>query len=503
MQEEGLMRIRKLLLISPPAFTFRAPRDVNPLPPMGLGYLASVAEGLGTEVRILDCLVRGWSHEEEVNDQLVRVGLSERDIEDQIRDFNPDMIGINCQFSRQYKIYHSLFALVKRVRPDIITIAGGPHTTVCPEEVLGDPNCDFIVSGEAEEAFRDLIIALNSGKGTESIDGLGWKFQGQLHVNPKQKVIADLDSIDFPAYHLMDLDRYFGLSESHGPRHKKRFAPIITSRGCPAQCAFCSAHKVWGRRYRVRSVDNVLNEMRLLKDVYGIEEIMFEDDNVTANPKRAKELFRRMVEEKFNFVWDTPNGVGVWSMDTEMIDLMKESGCVNLNFPVESGSQEVLSDIIKKPLKLAKVKELMAYCKKIGLSTGMFLVVGMPGEKIGDMWKSFRFAADCGCYSPHISVATPYPGSELFDECVKNGYFTRSFSLDDLFIKSFTIKTADWDEDVLRKTILKGYLFLRFSQVVKEPLQFLKWAFMKARRPSSFIGHIKRILGKKRKREKS
>jgi anaerobic magnesium-protoporphyrin IX monomethyl ester cyclase len=497
------MKIRRLLLISPPAFTFKAPRDVNPLPPMGLGYLASVAEGLGTEVRILDCLVRGWSHEEEVNDQLIRVGLSERDMEDQIRNFNPDMVGINCQFSRQYKIYHSLFALVKRVGPDIVTIAGGPHTTVCPEEVLGDPHCDFIISGEAEEAFRDLIIALNGDKDTASIDGLGWKSGGQLHINPKQNVVADLDSIVFPAYHLMDLDRYFGLAESHGPRHKKKFAPIITSRGCPAQCAFCSAHRVWGRRYRVRSVDNVLKEMRLLKDVYGIEEIMFEDDNVTANPKRAKELFRRMVEEKFNFTWDTPNGVGVWSMDTEMIDLMKESGCVNLNFPVESGSQEVLNDIIKKPLKLAKVKELMGYCKKIGLNTGMFLVVGMPGEKISDMWKSFRFAAECGCYSPHISVATPYPGSELFDDCTKNNYFARSFSLDDLFIKSFTIKTADWDEDILRKTILKGYLFLRLSQIVKEPLQFLKWALMKAKRPSSFIGHIERILGKKRNKGKS
>ena len=492
------MKVRKLLLISPPAFTFKAPRDVNPLPPMGLGYLASVAEGLGTEVRILDCLVRGWTHEEEVNDQLVRVGLSEKDIEAQIRDFNPDMIGINCQFSRQYKIYHSLFALVKKVDPAIVTIAGGPHATVCPEEVLGDPHCDFIILGEAETSFRDLITALNTGKDIASIDGLGWKSKGQLNINPKQNMIADLDSIIFPAYHLMDLDRYFGLSESHGPRHKKRFAPIITSRGCPAQCTFCSAHRVWGRRYRVRSVDNVLKEMRLLKDTYGIEEIMFEDDNVTANPKRAKELFRRMKEEKFDFIWDTPNGVGVWSMDTEMIDLMKESGCVNLNFPVESGDQHVLNDIIRKPLKLEKVKELMAYCKKIGLDTGMFLVVGMPGEKIEDMWKSFRFAAECRCYSPHISVATPYPGSQLFDDCVKNDYFTRRFSLDDLFIKSFTIKTADWDEHILRRTIFRGYLFLRLHQLVRDPLQFLKWVLRKAKKPSSFIGHIKRIVGKSR-----
>jgi magnesium-protoporphyrin IX monomethyl ester (oxidative) cyclase len=407
------------------------------------------------------------------------------------------MVGINCQFSRQYKIYHSLFALVKRVNQKIITIAGGPHTTVCPEEVLGDPHCDLILSGEAEESLKDLIIGLNSAIDTTSIDGLGWKAEGQLHLNPKQNLITDLDSITFPAYHLMDLDRYFGLSESHGPRHKRRFAPIITSRGCPAQCAFCSAHRVWGRRYRIRSVDNVLKEMRLLKDAYGIEEIMFEDDNVTANPKRAKELFRRMIEEKFNFAWDTPNGVGVWSMDTEMIDLMKESGCVNLNFPVESGSQEVLDKIIRKPIKLTKVKALIAYCKKIGLNTGMFLVVGMPGETIKDIWKSFRFAVECRCFTPLVSVATPYPGTELFEECKQKGYFSREFTLDSLFTKSFLIETPDWDEAMLRTTLFRGYVYMKVNELIRDPLAFMKWSLRKVKHPSSIIGHIKRIISRK------
>ncbi len=491
------MKIQKLLLISPPAFTFRSPRDVNPLPPMGLGYLASVAESLGIEVKILDCLMRGWSHEEDVDDELIRVGLSERDIEDQIRDFNPDMVGINCQFSRQYKIYHSIFSIVKKVNPEIITIAGGPHTTVCPDEVLGDQHCDLILSGEAEESFRNLIVAINTGGDTGTIDGLGWKADGQIYINPKQKLIADLDSIVFPAYHLMGIERYFGLSESHGPRHKKRFAPVITSRGCPAQCTFCSAHRVWGSRYRVRSVDNVLKEMRLLKDTYGIEEIMFEDDNVTANPKRAKELFRRMVDERLDFVWDTPNGVGIWAMDEEMIDLMKASGCIKLNFPVESGSQHVLDKIIRKPIKLSRVRELIRYCRKINLDVGMFLVVGMPGEKIEDIWQSFRFAAECGVFGPLVSVATPYPGTKLFDECMEKHYFSREFTLDDLFTKSFIIETPEWDESMLRKTLFKGYLYMKVNELVKNPFQFIKWCIKKIKHPSTIIGHIKRIISKK------
>lgn len=488
------MDIKKVLLIVPPAYTFGYLRDINPLPPMGLGYLASVVENMGIEVRILDCLIRGWDHEEKVDNLLIKVGLSDDEIEHHIREFKPDLIGINCQFSRQYKIYHHLIALVKRIHPECITIAGGPHVTVCPTEILKDQNCDFILIGEGEESFKTLIQALIQGTDLKSIDGLGWKSEDQIVLNEKQKWIADLDSIPFPAYHIMELERYFGLFASHGMRHKKRFSPIITSRGCPAKCTFCSAYKVWGNRYRLRSVDNVIEEMRLLRDRYGVEELMFEDDNVTANPKRAKELFSRMIEEGFNFIWDTPNGVGVWSMDEEMLDLMKQSGCIKLNFPVESGSQYILNNIIKKPLKLTKVVRLTNYCRKINLDYGMFLVIGMPGEKLNDMWTSIRFAAYCRCYSPHISVATPYPGTKLFEECKEKGYFINKFTLDDLFIRSFMIETHDWNARDLRKILFKGYIYLKCRELLRNPIFFLKEIIIKFKGSTMIFGYMKKII---------
>jgi magnesium-protoporphyrin IX monomethyl ester (oxidative) cyclase len=292
----------------------------------------------------------------------------------------------------------------------------------------------------------------------------------------------------------MELERYFGLVASHGMRHKKRFSPIITSRGCPAKCTFCSAYRVWGNRYRLRSVDNVIEEMRLLRDRYGVEELMFEDDNVTANPKRAKELFSRMIDEGFNFIWDTPNGVGVWSMDEEMLDLMKQSGCIKLNFPVESGSQHVLTDIIHKPLNLNKVVRLTTYCRKIGMDYGMFLVIGMPGEKLADMWTSIRFAAYCGCYSPHISVATPYPGTKLFEDCMHNGYFVHEFTLDDLFIRSFIIKTPEWNEHDLRRILLKAYIYLSIRNMMNNPGALLIRIIEKLRSPISILKYLKSTL---------
>lgn len=487
------MKINKVLLMMPPSFTSKENRDTNPLPPIGLGYLASVAEGMGIEVKILDCLMLGWDKEEEINSLLVRVGMSDNEIEEYIEKYNPDLVGINCQFSRQYRMYHEMFSLVKKINPDCITVGGGAHATVCPEEVLNDSNCDYILMGEAENSFKDLLIAFIKNSDLSLIDGLGWKQNGKLLINKKTKWVTDLDSIRFPAYHLMELDRYFGLYASHGLRHRARYSPIVTSRGCPAKCTFCSAYKVWGKAYRVRSVDNVIEEMRLLHDKYGIEELMFEDDNVTANPQRAKQLFTRMTEERFNFVWDTPNGVGIWSINEDIVDLMKESGCIKLNFPIESGSEYVLHNIIKKPLKLGKVRRLTNYCKKINLEYGMFLVIGMPGETIKDMWTSFRFAGDCGCYDPHISVATPYPGTKLFDECKKNGYFSREFTLDDLFIRSYLITTTKWGENDLKKTLHRGIMYLKFRETLNNPKK-MKWALQKLTTPSVVRKWFKEII---------
>jgi len=487
-------KINRVLLITPPAVSSKSFFDVNPLPPLGLGYLASVAEDMGIKVNILDALVLGWKKQNEIDEHLIRIGLSNTEIADYLSAHNPHMVGVSCQFSRQYRIYHEMFSLIKGIDPEIITIGGGPHITVCPEEALNDPNCDFIIMGEAEESFRDLLRYLKQGGGLDKIDGLGWKRDGKINLNEKKKWIDDLDSILFPAYHLMDLNNYFDLDFSHGQRHKYKFCPIITSRGCPAKCTFCSANKVWGKKYRMRSVDNILKEMRLLKEQYGIEEIMFEDDNVTADAKRARQLFSRMIEEDFNFVWDTPNGVGVWTLDTELIDIMQKSGCVKLHFPVESGSQEVLSHIIKKPLKLSKVRELIEHCRKIHLDYSMFLVIGMPGEKIEDIWKSIRFAADCGCFEPLISVATPYPGTDLYKTCAEKNFFSEKFSLDHLYIRSFLIQTPDWDEAILREVLDKAQTYLLIRKIIAHPLELFKIVLRLCRKPGRIFSHIRRIL---------
>jgi len=491
------MKINKILFLTPPALTFYQDRDVEPLPPLGLGYLAAVtAQKLGVETKIVDCLMNGWDRTSLITDNIIRVGLSYDDIKERIACFKPDLVGINCQFSRQYRVYHDMFRLVKEVDPNIITIAGGPHATVCPEDLLNDKNCDYLLLGEAEDSIEDLILALKNGSEPSTIDGIGFSNGPEIVIKPKRRWIKNLDRISFPAFHLMEIDQYSTLLKSHGWRHKSKFMPIITSRGCPAKCTFCSARRVWGDRFRYRSVGNIIDEMKILRFEYGIDEIMFEDDNVTANPKRAKELFRRIIKERLNFIWDTPNGVGAWLLDDELLDLMKASGCVKINFPVESGSQRVLDNIIKKPIKLKQIRKLTQYCRKIGLDYNFFLVIGMPGETIEDIWESFKFAADCGCYKPHISIATPYPGSELFEICKQNNFLPKDFTLDHLFIRSFIIETNDWDSQTLKNIFFKGEAYLLYNNIIADPFEFLKFIRRQVSRPDRLVSNMRRLFSK-------
>lgn len=468
-------RIRKCLLFVPPVITNKNRIDINPLPPVGLGYIASIMEKLGLEIKIVDCMMEGWHVHEDVGNNLIKIGLSDEDIRAIISDFAPDMVCVNNQFSKQYKNAHRIYGIVKSVDKSILTQAGGAHPTVMPEFCLEDPNLDFVVLGEGELVVERLIKALdNDPVNLTGIDGLGYKKDGNIIINKKTSYIEDLDSIPFPAYHLMHLENYFGLDRSHGKRHHKKFSPIVTSRGCPAKCTFCTAYKVWGRRYRYRSPENVIEEMRLLKEKYGIEEILIEDDNFTANPRRAEKICDLMIQNNFDFKWDTPNGVAAFALNDNLIQKMQKAGCYKINIAVESGNQDTLKNIIKKPLDLSKVEHIVEFCRKIDLDFGIFLILGMPGDTLDAMWDNYKFARKIRVFDPFISVATPYPGSEIYDLCNEKGYLSSDFSLEDLFIRSFPISTEDWTPREIKNMMLKGYIYLKFYQFLDNPVLFTK-----------------------------
>lgn len=472
-----MRRIKKILLFIPPAFTFKDSLDINPLPPLGLGYIAAVLKNQGLEVKIVDTLMMGWKNRVFVRDNIIKVGLSFEDIRKIIEDYAPDMIGVNSMFTKQRQNAHEIYRLVKSIDSNIITVAGGAHPSVMPDLVLSDDNVDYVVLGEGEKTILDILDIIEGRKDNLQLDGIGFKENGKNILIPKTKYIQNIDNITFPAWDVMNLENYFGIHASHGERYHARFMPIMTSRGCSARCTFCSAHRVWGRKYRMRSTENVIEEMRQLKYRYGIEELMFEDDNLTLNIERAEKIFDLMIEEKFNFAWDTPNGAAAFALTESTIMKMKNSGCYQMNLAIESGSQYVLDNIIKKPLNLDKTKRLIKYAKEIGLNTSIFLVVGMPGETVEQMKESFRLAEELEMYNPHVSVATPYPGTELYNICLNKGYIDAHFDLDDLYIRSFCIETEDWNVEDLRQILKQGRRSLLKAKYRKYPYLLLIDAF--------------------------
>lgn len=472
-------KINKVLLLTPPADTFKNRIDINPLPPMGPAYLGAVLERNNIDVKIVDSLVEGWHNRVDITEDMIRVGLSFEEIENIIRSYRPEIVGVSNLFTKQRENAHRIYEIVKRIDANIITIVGGAHPTAMPEIVLSDKNVDYVVIGEGEETLLDLIKVIQGEKDFSILDGVGYRKDGDVKITPKTRFIENLDSLPFPARHLLNMEKYFGLKASHGERSYDRFTPIITSRGCAAKCTFCTAYKVWGRKFRTRSPENVVAELKEIKEKYGIEEIMFEDDNVTLDPKRAEKIFDKMIEEKLDIKWDTPNGVAAWTLNEGLIYKMRESGCYRINFALESGSQYVLDNIIKKPLKLEKVKPFVKYARDIGIDVGLFLVIGMPDETEKQMWESFHLAEELGIYFPHISVATPYPGSELYNMAKEKHYLRQDFTLDDLYIRSYPISTEEWGPEKLEKILSDGQKYLFMAYVKKHPIAYLKRFLLK------------------------
>ena len=472
------MKIKKVLLITPPAITLRK-YDINPLPPLGLAYIGAVLEREGIKVKVVDSLIEGWHSRRFIDGKIVIVGLDFKEIENIINSYQPDIVGISALFTKQRNNAHQIAAIVKKIDKSIITTMGGAHPTACPEMVMEDRNVDFVVIGEGEQTIIELVDFVEGRKTAADLDGVALRSNGNVKVIPKTKFIENLDELPFPARHLLGMEKYFGLSQSHGSRKRKRFSPIITSRGCPAQCTFCSAHKVWGHKFRVRSPENIIQEMKYIKETYGIEEILFEDDNTTLDVRRASRIFDLMIEEKLQFVWDTPNGVAAFALDKPLIKKMADSGCYCFNLAIESGNQEHLRQIIKKPLNLGRVPPLVEYARDLGLDVNIFLVMGMPGETEEMMWDSFKMSARLGIYHPFISIATPYPGTELYETSRAKGYLRSDFTFDDLYIRGFSVNTPEWDTDKLKRIYKEGRRWLLLQSLKRDPLKVISIATKK------------------------
>jgi radical SAM superfamily enzyme YgiQ (UPF0313 family) len=439
-------KIRKVMFMTPKYTVYKD--DVRRcVTPLGPAYLGAFFERNGYEVRILDVANEGYFNVERQG-EFVTYGLSDEEIKGEIVDFKPDMVGVSCIFSTQGENAKKLIKLVKDVDPRIITLTGGAHPTFAVNEMLDCQELDYIVMGEGELPTLQLVEALNKGAEVSKIGGIAYSANGRKIINSQIEYIEDLDELPLPARHLLNMELYFKINVPHNPYcPSKRVTQVLSSRGCKCRCVFCSTTHFWGNRYRERNAQKVIKEIRELKQKYNIDEIQFTDDNLTLNKKRAMAILEGIKD--LGLIWCAPNGIAVWTLDEELLLKMKESGCYQLSFAIESGNQRVLSKIVKKPVNLKKVKPLVKKAQQLGIDVHAFAICGFPGEVIGQMYETYEFIEDCGFNSASFFAANPLLGSELMTICQEKGYLRGDLSCSDLLFKVGNISTPDFEaEDV-------------------------------------------------------
>ena len=432
--------------------------------PLGIAYVAAVLEKQH-KVCIIDSPTEGWRNLEQIDETKYRVGLRNTDLADRIRRWSPDVVGINIPFSGWSKGAFEVASIVKGIDEDIVTVLDGQHPSARPEDCLKQSNIDFVVIGEAEHTTFELVDVLERGntRDLKKIRGIAFNKNGKNVITPPRPAIQDLDSLPFPARHLLPMDKYFAAVKETPLRGeiRKPWATMITSRGCPYSCVFCTVHIVMGKQWRGRSPENVVEEMEQLIQTYHIKQIDFYDENMTLDKKRMENICDLIVKRKIVVEWYAPNGVRADTLDQNLLTKMKKSGCKGLRIAPESGVQRVVDQIVKKNLNLEEVEKAVVLAKKVGIKVGIFFVIGLIGETKEDIKATINYAyklRKLGANKFYFSIATPMYGTELHEQAMSGGFLSNDFSDEALAATGPFIETPEFRADDLRELCAQANL---------------------------------------------
>jgi len=481
--------MQKVLLINPPQTFYKQSSGFSVYFPLGLLNLAAAVRDI-CEVSIFDCLVRDF--EVRRDGGVVRYGCAFEKVRTAIREVRPNIAGVSIPFTTQAENGKRIGAICREIDPGITVVFGGPDASVRYAQLLESGLCDYCVVGEGEDTFRECIERLDAGESPRGVPGLAYRDREGTVRFTQRAFIHDLDRLPLPAYDLVDMESY--LKNPHLYRNRShihhRSISVITSRGCPHSCVFCSIRLHMGRRYRAHSPEYVLRHIELCMERYGIRNFHFEDDNISLDRKRFEAILDGMIERGLDIRWDTPNGIRADSLDRALLEKIKASGCARLAIGIESGNQEVLDRIIRKNTSLAYMKEVARHCRELNIRTRGFYVIGFPGETIGNIRETIELALallrTCDVF-PDMLVATPLYGTELYEICVRDGLIDGALSSEELATATQVfgnplIETPEFTKEDI-KLLLKSYAarrkreLLRFS--LRHPLYTLRWAWDK------------------------
>ena len=391
------MRTMKVLLVHPSQSTVYGSPMKPSHPPLGLLQIASCLQKEGHNVEIIDF----------DNDDM---DLNKFKIH--INNSKPDLIGLTATTST-IKHAEKLAEAVKR-NLNIPILIGGIHATIAPKDTLKKDCFDFVIIGEGELTISELFRKLSKNNSNISnIKGLGYKKDGKLHFTEPRNLVKDLDTLSFPAIHLLK-NKYSPPDALNVP-----VISLFTSRGCPGRCTYCCTKNIFGLRLRFRSVKNMIQEIESLL-AKGINEIHFMDDNFTVHKKRVlkfrDEVLKRGIKTSFVF----GNGLRADKIDEDILQALKDIGVLSVGFGVESGNQQILNNI-KKDIDLKTIEKAYKLSKKFGFQTWGFFIIGLPGETKETVRDTIEFAKKLDPDFAKFLILKPYPGSEVFEELNSKG----------------------------------------------------------------------------------
>ena len=427
--------------------------DGNYLPNLGIMYLAGVLLREGYEVRVYDENI-------------------DNDIEQAIVAFAPAVFGATCVTAALGSACRLARRLKERL-PDLTVVVGGPHISAVPAETLEKNDVvDYGFVGEAERSFSDFcrfITGAPDDRGAVAdVAGLVHRKDGKIVSNRAAEFLSDeeLDALPYPPWHLLPMERIFKHA-THGLFTRgKRIMPVMTTRGCPNYCTFCS--RVMGFKFRCRSVENVIGEIQWLYDTYQIDEIYFEDDTFTQDPVRAHALLDAIIDLNLGIYIKFANGLRADKVDEALLAKMKAAGVYYVGFGIESGSPHT-QELMMKKLDLDLAADNVRLAKRMGFKVGTGCIIGYPGETWEDVKQSLDFFASLPLDSFAVVPCVPFPGTTAWMQCDKNGWLTeRARDYDNYWFEVFKvnplIETEHLSADLLAKGIRDAYVRFYFLQ---------------------------------------
>lgn len=387
------------LFVAPGGYFAERWRKGSSMPPLGLLYIAAVLEREGHEIQIIPADI---------------LGLNFKQIQRKIKEFKPDIIGITSTTENRFQSF-KLIKKAKQAYPQALTILGGPHASMAPEDSLAHiPELDVVVIGEGEETMKELCASWEkkpSPSSLANIAGLAYRQDGQIKINPRRPPILDLDSLPFPAFHLIPFEKYNFRFEV--PGHGLLPAiNMITSRGCPFNCNFCATPINWGRHVRMRSPENVIQEIEHLKEKYKVDVFFFFDDTFNANPQRVEKICDLILERKLNIFWKCDIRLDL--INRPLLEKMKKAGLFHLSFGLEAGSERVRNEIIHKKINIDDFHRVIQWCLELEIIPNTFFIFSHPTETWDEAQETIKIIEQYqDKIEGSIAILHVYPGTPL------------------------------------------------------------------------------------------